>query len=364
MLEESLELEQQGVLSEEDRREELKEHPEVAEILAAFEGLRADTIGAQGESASSYYQLLSDRLAAFREAESAEVAITAAAIEEFRGRVSGLVLAVLTLPLCLAIYFLWQLTRQHDSLAQEVSRQTEALRATASELAEVDGQRRLFFAKIGHELRTPLTVLLAEADLGREDGAGGTVAGARFERIAIQASLMARRVRDLLALARSEAGQLQLERAPVELSEVITTVERLAKAHGEQRQVFVDCRSLGCAGVELLADAEWLTQAIMALVDNAIKASSAEHAVAIDFAAERVGWVTVSVIDRGPGVRGELIPDLGRPFFQQLDSAAGSGIGLGLSVAQWVAEQHGGALSLNNRDGGGLVAQIELPVLS
>jgi len=141
-------------------------------------------------------------------------------------------------------------------------------------------------------------------------------------------------------------------------------VSRQTKAHGEQRQVIVECHSLGCAGVELLADAEWLTQAIMALVDNAIKASSAKQAVVIEFAAERVGWITVSVLDRGPGVREELIPNLGRPFFQQLDNAAGSGIGLGLSVAQWVAEQHGGALSLNNRDGGGLVAQIELPVLS
>ena len=142
-------------------------------------------------------------------------------------------------------------------------------------------------------------------------------------------------------------------------------VSRQTKAHGEQRQVSVECHCLGCGGVELLADAEWLTQAIMALVDNAIKASSAEQVVAVDFAAERVGWITVSVLDRGPGVRGELIPDLGRPFFQQRDdNAAGSGIGLGLSVAQWVAEKHGGALSLNNRDGGGLVAQIELPVLS
>ena len=259
MLEGSLAREQQGVLSEEDRREELKEHPEVAQILTAFEGLRADTIGAQPETVSSQYQLLSDRLAAFRKAESAEVAITAAAIEEFRGRVSGLVLAVLALPITLAIYFLWLLARQHDSLARAVSRQT--------------------------------------------------------------------------------------------------------KAHGEQRQVIVDCSSLGCGGVELLADAEWLTQAIMALVDNAIKASSAKQAVVIEFAAERVGWITVSVLDRGPGVREELIPNLGRPFFQQLDNAAGSGIGLGLSVAQWVAEQHGGALSLNNRDGGGLVAQIQLPAL-
>ena len=260
MLEESLAREQQGVLSEEDRREELKEHPEVAQILTAFEGLRADTIGAQPETVSSQYQLLSDRLAAFRKAESAEVAITAAAIEEFRGRVSGLVLAVLALPITLAIYFLWLLARQHDSLARAVSRQT--------------------------------------------------------------------------------------------------------KAHGEQRQVSVECHCLGCGGVELLADAEWLTQAIMALVDNAIKASSAKQAVVIEFAAERVGWITVSVLDRGPGVREELIPNLGRPLFQRLDNAAGSGIGLGLSVAQWVAEQHGGALSLNNRDGGGLVAQIELPVLS
>jgi len=259
MLEESLAREQQGVLSEEDRREELKEHPEVAQILTAFEGLRADTIGAQPETVSSQYQLLSDRLAAFRKAESAEVAITAAAIEEFRGRVSGLVLAVLALPITLAIYFLWLLARQHDSLARAVSRQT--------------------------------------------------------------------------------------------------------KAHGEQRQVIVECHSLGCAGVELLADAEWLTQAIMALVDNAIKASSAKQAVVIEFAAERVGWITVSVLDRGPGVREELIPNFGRPLFQRLDNAAGSGIGLGLSVAQWVAEQHGGALSLNNRDGGGLVAQIQLPAL-
>src|SRR6056300_2107143 len=105
MLEESLAREQQGLPSEEDRREELKEHPEVAEILTAFQRLRADTTLPQLETMSSHYQLLSDRLAAFREAESAEVAITAAAIEEFRGRVSGLVLAVLALPITLAIYF-------------------------------------------------------------------------------------------------------------------------------------------------------------------------------------------------------------------------------------------------------------------
>jgi signal transduction histidine kinase len=118
-------------------------------------------------------------------------------------------------------------------------------------------------------------------------------------------------------------------------------------------------------------DADRLRQALMALIDNAVKFSPPGGDVELSveaFDASRPGaegsdaqaGIRLEVRDRGPGVAEEDLARIVQPYFQG-DAPVRAGTGLGLAVAHWVAEQHGGRLAARNRDGAGLAVALCLP---
>ena len=74
------------------------------------------------------------------------------------------------------------------------------------------------------------------------------------------------------------------------------------------------------------------------------------------------GWATVVIADDGPGVAEADLPRLGDIWYQTFEGRGRGGSGLGLSVARWVAEQHGGRLVASNRAEGGMVMAVHLPL--
>jgi two-component system phosphate regulon sensor histidine kinase PhoR len=230
-----------------------------------------------------------------------------------------------------------------------------------TELRRADQVRRDFVANVSHELRTPLTAIrgYVEALL---DSAPATEEGRRFlEIISRHALRMERLVRDLLRLARLDAGQEPLDRVPYATGALISAVENDMQeqlgALNQRMQV-----TIADDAATLDGDPAKLQDILRNLVENASHYSPSGGVIEVD--ARRVGpAIQVTVSDRGPGIPET---DLTRVFerFYRVDRSRArdpGGTGLGLSIVRHLVELHGGRVTAANRPGGGAVFTITLP---
>jgi two-component system phosphate regulon sensor histidine kinase PhoR len=232
-----------------------------------------------------------------------------------------------------------------------------------TDLRHADRMRRDFVANVSHELRTPLTAIQGYVEALQDEVPPNPEEAARFlEIIARQASRMERLVRDLLRLARLEAGQEPVERTPTDigalLSDVVVELEGALDAKDQRVVTEVDPPAR-----TLLVDATKLHDAIRNLVENAVAYSPPD--TVIDIAARRVeGHVVITVADEGPGIPDA---DLARIFerFYRVDKARSresGGTGLGLSIVKHLVEILGGDVRAANRPSGGAAFTVRLPL--
>ncbi|MCS7219744.1 MAG: HAMP domain-containing histidine kinase, partial [Anaerolineae bacterium] len=211
-------------------------------------------------------------------------------------------------------------------------------------------QQRLV-ADVSHELRSPLTTLRGNLDLLRrgaiEDPQVREEALAAME---AEAARMSRLLSDLLLLAQADAG-VQLQFRPVELDTLLLEVYRQALVMAAGR-VQVQLGSEDQALV--MGDADRLRQLLLNLVENAIKYTPPGGKVTLSLAREP-GWVYVTVADTGIGIAPEDLPHIFERFYRadKARSRAMGGTGLGLSIAQWIAQAHGGQITVESRLGEG-----------
>ncbi|GMA78371.1 hypothetical protein GCM10025880_47880 [Methylorubrum aminovorans] len=167
-----------------------------------------------------------------------------------------------------------RLAADRAALEDTVEARTADLRAANARLEMVDRSRRRFFADVSHELRTPLTVILGECDLAQrsvERAAGKPVDhGPVFATIRKRAQRLKRRVEDLLRVARSESGQIELDRRAVSAVEVLTDAIDSAGSEAARRRVELVLEP-GDRDIEISADPEWLRQVVESLIDNALR---------------------------------------------------------------------------------------------
>jgi two-component system OmpR family sensor kinase len=251
--------------------------------------------------------------------------------------------------------------------ADEFGRLVETLNEMIARLeAAFEAMRRLT-ADASHELRGPLANMRGAIDVAlarpRDEEEYRRVLGSVGEDVDRLRSI----VDDLLVLARADAGRMRLERSPVRLDVVAAEVVEsfVPAASGQGVTVSADCRT----PATVLGDERWLRQLVSNLIDNAVKFSAAARSrsvlVEVEVTVER-GRAVLRILDTGPG-----IPDhaLGHIFerFYRADSArthhGTDGCGLGLAIAAWIAEAHGGEISARNRDEGGSVFAVALPLV-
>jgi two-component system phosphate regulon sensor histidine kinase PhoR len=232
-----------------------------------------------------------------------------------------------------------------------------------SDLREADRMRRDFVANVSHELRTPLTAIQGYVEALQDEQPPEAAEAQRFlEIIARQARRMERLVRDLLRLARLEAGQEPVERASTDigalLSDVIAELEGALDARAQQAVSDVET-----SAETAVVDANKLHDAIRNLVENAV--AYAPPGTTIEIAARRVeDHLVITVADEGPGIPEA---DLARIFerFYRVDKARSresGGTGLGLSIVKHLVGILGGDAKAANRPSGGAVFTIRLPV--
>lgn len=252
------------------------------------------------------------------------------------------------------------------ALEDTVAVRTADLRAANARLETVDRTRRRFFADVSHELRTPLTVILGECDIAMRGGARGTDPRPAFTTIRKRAQRLKLRVEDLLRVARSESGAIEFDRRPLGIASVLAeAVDNLA-SEAARRRVGLSLDP-GGEDVECLADREWIRQTVESLIDNAFRHARGLGQVEVVLAAittDGAPVARITVTDDGPGFsasESELFERFRRGADANPDE---TGFGIGLALARWIVEQHGGAIRLGTGAGGrGASVGLDIPAL-
>jgi signal transduction histidine kinase len=248
-------------------------------------------------------------------------------------------------------------------LEDEVARRTSELEDANARLQRLDQMRMLFLADIGHELRTPLTVLRGEAEVSLRGDRPVEEHRETLRRIGQLAQQMGRLVEDLLFLARAEVGAVRFEMQPITLQEVLDIALAEARVLVGSTDLLVHAQ-LPAEPCRVEADAERLTQAFLIVLDNAVKYSDPGGRVELTLCRED-GEAAVCLRNVGPGIPPSDLPYVFNRFYRGRQGANGAagGSGLGLPIAKWIIDTHGGrvALSSENRE---TVITIHLPLLA
>ncbi|TYO96159.1 HAMP domain-containing sensor histidine kinase [Desulfallas thermosapovorans] len=253
-----------------------------------------------------------------------------------------------------------------------------------------DLQRR-FVSDASHELRTPLTTIRGNAELLlKMQDADPVLVSEALNDITDEARRLSRLVEDLLILARADAGFMP-EKEPAGLMELLQGVVRKARfLAGDREFVFEEQYP---SGAWLLANRDHFSQLMFILLDNAFKYSPPGSTVGLtvnllpqgpvvlgsgiksgysdhtrrhpeQFATSNIqqGWVEIAVTDQGPGLAPGEENRIFDRFFRGESTRGQEGSGLGLSIARWIVDWHGGHISAANRPEGGSVFTVLLPL--
>lgn len=247
-------------------------------------------------------------------------------------------------------------------LEQQVMERTNELATANRKLRDIDVSRSNFLADISHELRTPLTVLRGQAEIALRDPKR-EVGDMRqtLQRIVTKSEQIGRLVDDLLLLSRSENGSIGIENSELKLQDVIADVLLDSEQLSRRGRIFISARQPE-EPVVILGDAQRLRQAILIGLDNAIKYAPDQSTVSMELLCDDK-QAHIFIRDQGPGFgEKELLCAFDR-FYRGTDPSGRSkrGLGLGLSIAKWITEQHQGRIGIENDDEGAVI-HIQLPL--
>jgi heavy metal sensor kinase len=218
--------------------------------------------------------------------------------------------------------------------------------------------QRRFMADASHELRTPVSIMRTAADvtLSRPTRGEGEYRDA-LAAVAHQASRLTRLVDDMMVLARADGGGYPITFAEVDLSRLVHCCVQELSGRAEEKGIRV---RTAVAPITVKGDEALLTRMLTNLLGNAL--SYTPPGGSVDIALSRAdGHAVLRMADTGPGIAAE---DRERVFerFVRLDPARGSGgAGLGLAIARWVAEAHGGAVRIASSGPDGTTFAASLP---
>ncbi len=241
----------------------------------------------------------------------------------------------------------------------------QQLRAAKAEVEAASLVKSQLFATLCHELRTPLNGVIGFADAITSEllgpiGAKGYLEFARD--IRQSGDELLDQVNQMLLLSRLEANLRPLKPSHASIERLLEDAAKRFRKTADARAIAINVRPLN-APIRIPFDTEVMRSALAALVANAVKFSPFGGVVEL-FAATDDDMIAISISDQGPGALEQDLPRLMQPFSQAengLDRAHG-GLGLGLPIARLAADRHGGDLQLANRNGGGFVATLRLPV--
>jgi heavy metal sensor kinase len=246
----------------------------------------------------------------------------------------------------------------------ELDRLTGTLNAMLERLERNFHALRRFTADASHELKTPLTVLRSGIERAVTHPKTAPEVLEVLDETLAEVNRMAEMVDSLLMLARADEGRAPLHLEPLDLRELLGEISETAGILGEQAGVEVKMRIPDQPQV-LAADHARVRQLLMNLLTNAIKYTPAGGSVEIE-SRVRDGEVTLSVRDTGIGIAPGDLPHIFDRFWRADPARSRTGqrpgVGLGLAISKWIAEAHGGNITVQSRPGRGTTFLVRLPM--
>lgn len=230
-----------------------------------------------------------------------------------------------------------------------------------TDLRHADQVRRDFVANVSHELRTPLTAIRGYVEALLDTPSDPDEARRFLEVISRHTLRMERLVRDLLRLARLDAGQETIDRGTCSVQGIVDAAAADLEALLGGRRQRVE-RHVAADAATVAGDAAKLQDVLRNLLENA--SNYTPEGSAVEVHARRVGdEVEIAVADNGPGIPEADLPRIFERFYRadRSRSRDPGGTGLGLSIVRHLVGLHGGSLEAANRDGGGAVFTVRLP---
>ncbi len=235
-----------------------------------------------------------------------------------------------------------------------------AINAMLARTQESYRQQARFVSDASHELRTPIAVIQGYAGMlkrwGKEDE---TVLDEAIEAIASESDYMKKLVEQLLFLARGDTGRARMEPVKLNIAEIVQEARDDAalidKAH--------EWKLGRCEDAFVVADANMLKQSVRILTENAARYTGEKGAVRLQ-AMRKGDTACIEVQDTGSGISGKDMQHIFERFYRadEARSRENGGSGLGLSIAQWIVESHGGHFEVFSREGLGTRFTIVLPL--
>ena len=243
---------------------------------------------------------------------------------------------------------------ENDEIGQLIA----AFNATLQRLEQIFISQQRFLADVSHELRTPLTVIKGNVDLMRrmqqvdEESLSG---------IEDESDRLTRLVENLLLEAQAESGKLPLQFIRIELDTLLLEVFKEMRVLARGR---VSLKLTEIEQISINGDRDRLKQVFINIVSNAIKYTPQGGEVILSLG--RVGdTARIIVRDTGAGIPAEDLPHIFERFYRAEKSRTRSpvgGFGLGLSIAYWIVNNHGGRIEANSAEGQGTTFCVYLPI--
>ncbi|HJS20910.1 MAG TPA: HAMP domain-containing sensor histidine kinase [Anaerolineales bacterium] len=234
---------------------------------------------------------------------------------------------------------------------------THGFNSMVERLQSNDRQRRTMLADVSHELRTPITVIQGNVE-GILDGLY-PADEARLKSILEETQILSQLVDDLRTMALAESGSLQLRREPVDLAHLVREVISAFETQANEKDIKVEFLSADVEAIE--ADPLRLREVLTNLFSNALRYTPRSGEVTVDLADSGSGperTVTITIQDSGQGIDPSDLPHVFDRFYKSSDSG---GMGLGLSIAKYLVEAHGGKIWAESEAGRGTKISFTLP---
>lgn len=220
-------------------------------------------------------------------------------------------------------------------------------------------QQKAFIADASHELRTPLTVIRTNLDIV-EDCPDETVAEQSMwlTNIREETDAMKALVEQLFFLAQADTNQQRLQCLLFDYSEMISSAVRAYTPMAGEKgvELIADIAE----GIELYGDDGKLRRVLRVLVENALRHTETGGRITVRLTDEGKRC-RLDVIDTGEGIAPDALAHLFERFYQADSSRQKGGAGLGLSIAKWIVETHGGTIGVASKLGEGATFTVKLP---